>query len=30
LPEVVLPPGFDAHSANYMIKGLCPHCHHSE
>ena len=26
LPEVKLPPGFDAHTTNLMIKGTCPHC----
>ena len=26
MPEVILPPGFDAHSVNLMIKGTCPHC----
>lgn len=26
LPEILLPQGFEAHSANLMIKGLCPHC----
>jgi Fur family ferric uptake transcriptional regulator len=26
LPEVKLPEGFRQHSANYMIKGTCPHC----
>ena len=26
LPEIQLPQGFEAHSANLMIKGLCPHC----
>ena len=27
LPEISLPEGFELHSANYMLKGLCPHCH---
>ena len=26
MPEVQLPAGFELHSANYMIKGTCPHC----
>jgi Fur family ferric uptake transcriptional regulator len=26
LPEILLPQGFEAHSSNLMIKGLCPHC----
>ena len=26
LPEIELPAGFKQHSANYMIKGTCPHC----
>lgn len=26
LPEIQLPQGFEAHSSNLMIKGLCPHC----
>ena len=26
LPDIQLPQGFEAHSANLMIKGLCPHC----
>ena len=26
LPHVVLPDGFSAHSASYVIKGECPHC----
>lgn len=26
VPEVVLPEGFEAHSGNYMIKGICPKC----
>lgn len=26
LPEPALPEGFEAHAANYMIKGICPHC----
>ena len=25
-PEILLPQGFEAHSSNLMIKGLCPHC----
>lgn len=27
IPEVMLPPGFKSHSVNYIIKGICPHCH---
>ncbi|MBQ6379847.1 MAG: transcriptional repressor [Prevotella sp.] len=30
LPEITLPPGFELHAANYMLKGICPHCHRSE
>ena len=26
VPEVRLPEGFEAHSHNLMIKGICPHC----
>ncbi len=26
MPETVLPPGFEMHSQNLIIKGLCPHC----
>ena len=26
VPQVLLPPGFQAHSANLIIKGLCPDC----
>ena len=26
LPEILFPQGFEAHSSNLMIKGLCPHC----
>ena len=26
MPALTLPEGFEAHSANYMIKGICPHC----
>ena len=26
LPEILLPQGFEAHSSNLMINGLCPHC----
>lgn len=26
LPEILLPQGFEVHSSNLMIKGLCPHC----
>lgn len=25
-PEVVLPPGYDVHSVNFMLKGICPNC----
>ena len=27
VPQLCLPQGFKMHSANYMIKGICPHCH---
>lgn len=26
VPVVTVPAGFDVHSVNYMIKGLCPDC----
>lgn len=26
IPAVVLPKGYDAHTANYLIKGVCPLC----
>lgn len=26
IPEVVLPEGFHLHTANYVLKGLCPGC----
>ncbi|MBQ9650396.1 MAG: transcriptional repressor [Prevotella sp.] len=26
MPEPALPPGFEAHAVNFMIKGICPHC----
>ena len=26
LPQITLPQGFELHSANYMLKGVCPHC----
>ncbi len=26
IPMVELPEGFDAHSINYMVKGICPRC----
>ena len=26
MPEVELPEGFKAHSVNFIIKGVCPHC----
>ena len=26
VPEVRLPEGFEAHSKNLMLKGICPHC----
>ena len=26
MPQLELPAGFEAHAANYMVKGLCPHC----
>ena len=27
MPEVALPPGFELRTVNYLIKGICPHCH---
>lgn len=34
VPEVALPDGFHLHSANYVLKGICPECmrktHHCE
>lgn len=27
VPEIRLPEGFSAHSKNFIIKGICPHCH---
>ena len=30
LPEIRLPEGFEPHTTNYLIKGLCPHCRHTE
>ena len=27
IPEISLPPEFEAHNINIMIKGICPHCH---
>ena len=27
VPQLCLPQGFKMHSVNYMIKGICPHCH---
>lgn len=30
IPPVALPPGFEAASANFIVKGLCPHCAESE
>lgn len=29
MPEPVLPQGFELHSVNYMLKGICPHCRRS-
>lgn len=26
VPQVSLPEGFEAHSSNLMLKGVCPHC----
>ena len=26
MPEAMLPDGFEAHSVNFVIKGICPHC----
>lgn len=26
IPQVDVPPGFTVMSANYIIKGICPHC----
>jgi Fur family ferric uptake transcriptional regulator len=26
LPQLSLPQGFEPHSTNYIIKGICPHC----
>lgn len=26
IPHVDLPSGFEAHSVNYMVKGICPDC----
>ena len=26
MPEPTLPAGFELHSVNYMLKGICPHC----
>ena len=26
LPDINLPQGFELHSKNYMLKGICPHC----
>ena len=26
VPQVAVPQGFEIHSVNYMIKGICPHC----
>ena len=30
MPEVALPPEFEAHSVNLMIKGVCPRCKRGE
>ena len=29
MPKLSLPPGFEMHHYNIMIKGICPHCHRS-
>ena len=29
MPEVTLPSGFELRTVNYLIKGICPHCHRS-
>jgi Fur family ferric uptake transcriptional regulator len=26
MPHIELPEGFEAHSSNYVFKGICPHC----
>jgi Fur family ferric uptake transcriptional regulator len=26
IPPVQLSDGFEMHSVNYMVKGICPHC----
>jgi Fur family ferric uptake transcriptional regulator len=26
LPKPAVPQGFEIHSVNYIIKGICPHC----
>ena len=26
MPTLELPEGFETHTANYIIKGICPHC----
>ncbi len=27
IPAIALPEGFEMESVNFMLKGLCPHCH---
>jgi Fur family ferric uptake transcriptional regulator len=27
VPQVAVPQGFEIRSVNFMIKGVCPHCH---
>ncbi len=27
VPQVAVPQGFEIRSVNFMIKGICPHCH---
>ena len=29
MPEPMLPPGFEIHTTNLILKGICPHCQHS-
>lgn len=26
MPDIILPRGYDLHSANFMLKGVCPDC----
>ena len=30
MPHIALPPGFDLHTIDFIIKGTCPHCNKSE